>query len=427
MNKIISFSGMSVVAMGLLLGSCVSKSKYMEAQNTIEQYRTDSAAWAGRYNTMQQNMGTLEQKNKEMQTEFERSRTTYMNDQKRWNAYEGYYDQTKKTTEQVHQQIHAALNNTAVPDANVYTAGSKVFVTLPESAFFTANSSKLTVRGKEALSKMASVLKSNPDLEVDVKANLGHSAKDGANMQGMNNKDWNNSNNAQDQMKERTNVTSDTRANIGDSGYVGSGTVTKNNMKDKNQKSTTKNRTTTTTGDDNMPTSGSVTTEDRNPEDGTTQDGNTVRKNQTAKKGTANTSRTRTEQNERDINFRATSANKYKSGTMNNRSENWSLHTARINAIVSELSNNGVASVHMIAPSGNRMVSNSYDNDKSMNDKSMDNKSMNDKSMDHKEMKHDNSMTAAKGGRGYQIVISTNTDKWYDMMDDGKTGTGAGN
>ena len=357
MKKVISVSGMGMVAMSLLLGSCVSQRKYAEAQSTIEQYRTDSAAWAARYNTMQQNVSSLEEKNKQLQTEYDKTRTTYMNEQKRWNAYQSYFDESKSTSEQIHQQLHSVLSNSGIPDNNIYSAGRRVYVTVPETAFFAAGSSKLTTKGREALSKIASVLKNNPDLEIDVVANFGQGFDD--NDQRNTSGNWD----ADDPKGERTNVTSDARANVGDSGYVGSGTVTKSNTaKDK-------------------------------------------------KKGTVSSNKTRTEQNDRDMNFRV-SGNAKTSGTKKSKSENWTLHTARVNAIVSELSNQGVASVHMVAPSGNRMVSNTYNNTEDNNMSKTADKTA--------------SGSMAKGGRGYQIVISPNTDKWYDMMSEGNRGTGAG-
>ncbi len=383
MKKIFSLQVASVVAMGLLLGSCVSRKKYDEAQRTIEQYRTDSAEWAAKYNTVQQSYSTLEQNNKQIQTRYDSINKSYMADQQRWQTYRGYYDQQRTAAEQVHQQLHSALDNSVITESNIFANGNEVYVNIPESAFFTSGSSRLTAKGKEALQKIASVLKSNNDVEVDVRTNLGTEYYAGSfNRSGTVNSwsgnetrsDMNNRNNDMNTTdRNTTNKSSDTkvktetRANIGDSGYVGSGTVTKSK---------------------------------------TTQDGN---KKSTSTKSSTVKSKSYPEQNNTTMNTRVSGSTK-SSTAKKSKSENWSLHNSRLNAIASELSNNGLAAVHVMTASGNRMVSNTSGNYQNESSSSMSNSST---------MSNSSSTTTnANAGRGYQIVVSSANDNWYDMMNE---------
>ena len=387
MKKIFSFQGASVVAMGLLLGSCVSQKKYDEAQRTIEQYRSDSAAWAAKYNTVQQSYSTLEQNNKQIQTRYDSINKSYMADQQRWQTYQGYYDQQRTAAEQIHQQLHTALDNTAIGVANVFANGNEVYVNIPESSFFASGSSKLTAKGREALQKLATALKSNNDVEIDVRTNLGTESYYGAyNQSGqvnswsgnetrsdmdrkndMNTTDKTTTNKNTTDKSSDTKVKTESRANIGDSGYVGSGTVTKST---------------------------------------TTQDGN---KKSTSSKSSTAKSKSYPEQNNATMNTMVSGSTK-SSTAKKSKSENWSLHNARLNAIASELSNNGLAAVHVMTASGNRMASNTT-SDQSTSSQ------MNDQSSTT-QMNTSTLMNTAAGGRGYQIVVSSSNDDWYDMMNE---------
>ena len=168
MKKNLSLAGFSLVAMGLLMGSCVSKRKYMDAQATAaERYRTDSTEWANRTNTMQQNITSLEQKTTDYQKQVDSYKTSAMTYQKRWDNLQTTYTQQNTSTEQLHQEIHAAIDE-YVEASNVESRNGKIYVNLPEKMLFTPGSSTLSTKGKQALDKLAAVLASNENVEVDI-------------------------------------------------------------------------------------------------------------------------------------------------------------------------------------------------------------------------------------------------------------------
>jgi len=174
MKKNLSLAGFSLVAMGLLMGSCVSKRKYMEAKaSAAEHYRTDSTQWSDKSNTMQQNITSLEQKNTDCLKQTDSLKTISMTYQKRWDNIQTTYTEQTTSTEQLHQQIHAAIDP-YVEASNIESKNGKIYVNLPENMLFKAGSSTLSTKGKEALDKLSDVLATNEKFEVDIIATAAY-------------------------------------------------------------------------------------------------------------------------------------------------------------------------------------------------------------------------------------------------------------
>lgn len=174
MKKILSRSGFGAVAVALLLTSCVSKKKYVEAQNTIEKYRSDSAQMAQQAASMQQNISSLEEKNKTMQAQWDSSKALAQAEIQRWNGLQTYYDQQKTSITGLHQQLHDALNGSEVINADDITASNgRVYVTLDDQVF---SGGQLSTKGKKAIADFANVIKDKEDMVVDVASGDSYAA-----------------------------------------------------------------------------------------------------------------------------------------------------------------------------------------------------------------------------------------------------------
>ncbi len=101
---------------------------------------------------------------------FKTSSTNY---QKRWDNFNSTYTQQNTATEQLHQQIHAAIDE-YVEASNVETKNGKIYVNLPEKMLFTSGSSTLSAKGKQALDKLAEVIAANENVEVDIIASAAY-------------------------------------------------------------------------------------------------------------------------------------------------------------------------------------------------------------------------------------------------------------
>ena len=327
MKKKLSLAGISLVAMGLFMGSCVSKKKYMETQTSLnERYRADSAQWAERSNTMQQNIATLETQSASYQKQADSFRASSMNYQKRWEGMQTTYTQQASSTEQLHQQIHAAIDQ-YVEASNVETRNGKIYINLEEKAMFAPGTSKLSAKGKETLDKLADVLANNDNVEVDIITTAAYYT-DATTTAYSSDPSMKKSDMASD---TRTDVTTtdkttdkvkDDRANLGDSAFSTSVTVSKTKAQDPNKKATTAKPKATT-----------------------------------PKSSVAKTSKP---QSDRSVTFKSSTAKK--TTVKKKPVTNWNLNVARSTAIVRELTANGLPQARIVIANQNSkgMVTNDW-------------------------------------------------------------------
>ena len=373
MKKNLSLAGFSLVAMGLFMGSCVSKKKYMEAQTSAsERYTADSTQWATRSATMQQNITSLEQKNTDYQKQMDSLRTTSQNYQKRWETFQSTYTTQNSSTEQLHQQIHAAIDE-YVEASNVESKNGRVYINLPEKMLFTSGSSTLSTKGKQALDKLAEVLASNNNVEVDIITTAAYYS-DATSTASMTSPTGDNNSAAvsdQSAVTDRnttgdpntakkadadkvTDKTTSPTANVGDSAYPGSGTKTASKAKQDPAKKST------------------------------------ATKSSTAKKSTATAQKKSTSQGDRSVSFK--SAPK-KSTKAKSTAPSWNLNVARSTAIVRQLTQNGLPQARIVLTGQNSkgVTTNEW----------------------------------ASMNKGYQVVLTPKMDTYYQMMQEGQAGQGS--
>ncbi|MGZ5254833.1 MAG: hypothetical protein ACXWV4_10830, partial [Flavitalea sp.] len=163
MKKISTVTGMGLIALTLFMGSCVSKKKYVSAQNEIERYRTDSTQMAQRSTELQQNISTLEQTTKTWESRYDSANKAY---ETKWAGVQTYFNEQKTAAEQLHQTIHQSLSNSEVIGADAITSGNgKVYITLDEKVF---SGSALNSKGREAIAQFANAVNSKENVAVDV-------------------------------------------------------------------------------------------------------------------------------------------------------------------------------------------------------------------------------------------------------------------
>ena len=84
----------------------------MDAQaSAAQRYSTDSAQWASRTNTMQQNITSLEQRSSDYQKQMDSFRTASANYQKRWDNLQS------TSTLSLAASTSASLSNACLPFA----------------------------------------------------------------------------------------------------------------------------------------------------------------------------------------------------------------------------------------------------------------------------------------------------------------------
>ena len=153
----------------------------------------DSAQMAGRIssletnvNRLQDNSADLEKARIALQKQLESTRTEATNrlqdassklnlsqqqiadQQRRLEQLQALIDQQKKNTEALRNKINDALVGFNSNELTVSTKNGKVYVSLQENLLFPSGSAVVNPKGREALSKLASVLNVNPDINVNI-------------------------------------------------------------------------------------------------------------------------------------------------------------------------------------------------------------------------------------------------------------------
>lgn len=181
------------LALVLFLSSCIAKRKYIESQSSLaqlrSQYSSDSARNANRDAMQGQNIGTLERRNSRLQQQLDslnrmsagqqgqlgqlgqqlgQQQERLGQAQKRIENLQALIDQQRKTTNELRQKISDALTKFSSSELSVSSKNGKVYVSLSENLLFPSGSASVNKKGIEALGKLAEVLNSNPDININI-------------------------------------------------------------------------------------------------------------------------------------------------------------------------------------------------------------------------------------------------------------------
>ncbi len=191
-NKFFFFS-LLAVCISLAVSSCVSKRKYMESQAALQNARTDSSRLASdkaklertiseltqSSAALQQNLNNMKQqldissrdaagKIASQQSLLNKSKEELADQQKKLENLQGLLEQQKKNADALRQKMADALVKFNSNELTVTVKNGKVYVSLQESLLFPSGSAVVNPKGKEALGKLAEVLNSNPDINVNI-------------------------------------------------------------------------------------------------------------------------------------------------------------------------------------------------------------------------------------------------------------------
>jgi chemotaxis protein MotB len=170
----------------LFISSCVPKRRLLFAEQTIDKLRADSTQFANRVSSLETNLKDLENRRTTVQQQLEATRkeaTSRLQDassrlnmsqeqiadqQRRLEQLQSLIDQQKKNTEMLRSKINDALVGFNSNELTVSTKNGKVYVSLQENLLFPSGSAVVNPKGKQALGKLADVLNSNPNINVNI-------------------------------------------------------------------------------------------------------------------------------------------------------------------------------------------------------------------------------------------------------------------
>ena len=163
----------------ILLASCVSKRKLVDAQMQYRTLQNDSAIMASKIasqeasiNKLQSDINALNQQNTQLSSDASSKVNSLQQNlqaqQKRLQDLQALLDKQRKQTEELKNKMINALVGYNDSDLSVTQKNGKVYVSLSEKFLFPSGSAIVNPKGKEALSKLATVLIANPDIAVDI-------------------------------------------------------------------------------------------------------------------------------------------------------------------------------------------------------------------------------------------------------------------
>lgn len=170
----------------LFISSCVPKRQLLSAEQTVDKLRADSTQFANRISSLESNLSDLENKRTALQQQLEATRkeaTSRLQDassrlnmsqeqiasqQQRLEQLQSLIDQQRKNTELLRSKINDALVGFNSNELTVATKNGKVYVSLQENLLFPSGSAVVNPKGKQALSKLAEVLNTNTNINVNI-------------------------------------------------------------------------------------------------------------------------------------------------------------------------------------------------------------------------------------------------------------------
>jgi len=362
-----SASGFGVLAIVMLMSSCVSKKKYVQAQQqaqqTIEKYRMDSTQMAQTAASQQQNIASLEEKNRTMQAQWDSSKAVAQAEAQRWTGLQGYYDEQKTNVTNIHQQLHTALAESEGISADEITASNgRIYVTLDDQVF---SGGKLSSKGRKAIADFAGVLKDKQDLVVDVASANSYAAY------------WNNGASTTGTTMGNTDASSSTDANANANANANS------NANSTTSPSTSSNDATAATDNSSSrPTARTTTTTHKSSTTVRRSSSATRSSRATASKSSSSKSTAKKSESGRKMSFKSGSSK---------TNNSWNTNIAKATAIAKELHKNGIYNVGLLVPGS------------------------------------ENSTDAGTttGKKNFQLIVSPKGDRYYQMIESNspKTGT----
>jgi chemotaxis protein MotB len=173
--------GLFLLAGTMFLGSCVSNSKFQASQQALQSARSDSAMLASKVSTLESSIEQLKSKiagqDKQISdlaykagqysTDAANKTSQLAAQQERLVQLQAMMDQQKKAIEDIRKKMTDALVGFTSNELTVSIKNGKVYVSLQEGLLFPSGSATVNPKGIQALGKLAAVLNSNPDINVE--------------------------------------------------------------------------------------------------------------------------------------------------------------------------------------------------------------------------------------------------------------------
>ena len=173
----------------IFMSSCVSKKKYVEAQNELSRLKSDSTVLFNSFTNKSLEFAELDTSYQNYREVCERQLVTLLSqlDEKgteltekeeilkrraeKLKELQDKLDAQGKALATLRRTINDALIGLNRDDVKLEVKDGKVYVSLSEKLLFSSGSAMLDPKGASALNKLADVLKENQDISIEI---IGH-------------------------------------------------------------------------------------------------------------------------------------------------------------------------------------------------------------------------------------------------------------
>jgi chemotaxis protein MotB len=177
----------SICTIGILfaitsLPSCVANRKYVAEKNRAMQASADNLALNARITRLEDTIsklhsrvGALGNANENAANELSKT-SSELNltkeqitaQRQRLQQLQSFIDQQKKASEDLKKKIADALVGFNSKELTVTLKDGRVYISMEEALLFPSGSAQVNPRGKEAVAKVAGVLNTNTDINIDI-------------------------------------------------------------------------------------------------------------------------------------------------------------------------------------------------------------------------------------------------------------------
>jgi chemotaxis protein MotB len=165
-----------------LMTSCVAKRKYVAARARATQAQNENVALNSRITGLEDSVSNLHKRigalgnanenaaNELYKTnnELNMTKDQIAAQRARLQQLQSFISTQQAATEQLRKKISDALAGFTSNELTVTMKNGRVYISLQESLLFPSGSAVVNPKGKEAVAKVASVLNTNPDINIDI-------------------------------------------------------------------------------------------------------------------------------------------------------------------------------------------------------------------------------------------------------------------
>ncbi|HEY9178361.1 MAG TPA: OmpA family protein [Flavipsychrobacter sp.] len=166
----------SILALATItMGSCVSKKKYTAAMSSNRALQSKNVELQGdltqannKIDALQKEVSTLGSYYTAANTQLDLTQEQVKEQQERLMRMQRLIYEQHERTEALRKKMADALVNFKSEELSVFIKDGKVHVALQDNLLFPSGSAVVNEKGKTALAKLATVLKQNPQINVEV-------------------------------------------------------------------------------------------------------------------------------------------------------------------------------------------------------------------------------------------------------------------